>query len=264
MLLRRAIGVASGAGGVGFPHGANNARDNNARANNALPFRRRPRTWRPNSYHGDEPGVYVIGSTTNDGDFFACHQNDTTYVLCFDTLLHADAISYSLETYHVRHGAFPNRDATLDGMNLGTPMFDIDRRRVTVRHVPLTDLLLRVRGTGIVLSILARTDVDGTFVWKDVWGDNTPAAVRDALNGAWALERAFDSDSDSDSDSSDSGSGSGSDSEKRGGRKPGLLPRPAWPPKPTAGPPTSFSLPSFWEFLAFALHLVFYRPGRVM
>ena len=128
------------------------------------------------------PSARVFVVTTRRGrHLFGVHRADssdmyTSYVLGFDRNEHAMALAKGLEAYRRANGQFPPRDLTEGGMDL--PGCDL-RGAETMTHVavdelPLPDLIWRLRGTGIVLSLLTAVDDDPediTFRWQDVRPD---------------------------------------------------------------------------------------------
>lgn len=133
------------------------------------------------------------------------YEESTSYVLAFERVEHAMAIARGLEAYRRHHGVFPSRDSTAIA-ELG----ELEPHRGPMQHVAvdavdLMDLADRLRGTGIVLSLLAGT------CWKDLLEDD-PGWRLAKLNAAWqatADGTAF-----------------------RDG--PQLLPKPSWPPVKSA------------------------------
>lgn len=154
---------------------------------------------------GQRP-VHLI--TTHRGrHLFGIHRPDdhglyTSYVLGFHNGGHAQALARGLEAYRRTHGRFPPRDLSIADMELHTQHSgDEDMRHVAIDTVPLTDIITRLRGTGIVLSVFIPTGSSDSFRWADV-------QCRAELDAVMAkLDAAFDAEHME------------------------LLPKPHWPPQ---------------------------------
>lgn len=102
---------------------------------------------------------------------------------------HAVRVAKGLETYHRHHGCFPPRDRKPKDMQLRGIDPDIQLEAVRVEEVMMRDLLHRLQGSGIMLSVLKRdTDTPGSswiFEVKDVPTNQTTGCVVAALNRTW-------------------------------------------------------------------------------
>lgn len=127
----------------------------------------------------DRP-VFVV--TTRGGrHLFGVHRADrrdlyTSYVLGFDRAEHAQALAKGLEAYRRAHGEFPPRDLSVADMDLARHDHEAieDLAHVGVDEVPLAELLWRLRGTAIVLSLLTAVETgqdEFSFTWRDVRPD---------------------------------------------------------------------------------------------
>ena len=119
------------------------------------------------------------------------------------------AIARGLEAYRRHHGRFPSRDSTAI-MELG----ELEPHRGRMRHVAvdsmdLVDLADRLRGTGIVLSLLAATAADpAACAWSDLREDDDGIRLA-KLEAAWAATADMTTGPED---------------------GPRLLPKPTWPP----------------------------------
>lgn len=139
--------------------------------------------------------VYVV-TTTRHRTLFGLHRPcgvsrddaSNTYVLGFKASLHAEALAKSLQTYKARHGTFPRREVPVHDMNLPPGVnADIELKDVHVHMVELDDLMDRLRGTDIRVSVLTHVDESEglRFKWKDVHPDQGARAVTDMLKSAY-------------------------------------------------------------------------------
>lgn len=178
------------------------------------------------------PQRHVYAVTTHRGrHLFGVHRADrnqcyTSYVLGFDRAEHAIAVAKGLEAYRRAHGRFPPRDLCVDDMDLsGQDHGSVDdaMRHVAVDAVRLSELVERLDGTGIVLSLLTQVSPDDeedyTFMWTDV--DCSPrcqSAAASRLNALLSLR----------GDEPPPPVGGGGD------EVPALLPKPRWRARPRA------------------------------
>jgi len=145
----------------------------------------------------------------------------SSHVLGFTDEAHAVVVAKSLETYHRQHGRFPSRDLVANGLCMETVDSQIDLCHVGVERVCLADLLQRLRGTGIAVTLLtALHDPDATpasprmsFKCRDVRPDHTVTAVVRHLNRTWEDQLACPAKA-----------------TQLTVPVPDLLPRPVWPP----------------------------------
>lgn len=136
--------------------------------------------------------VYVITTpSTPASHLFGIHRpcggGDTTtsHVLGFQELNHAVSMAAGLEAHHDTHGCFPRRDLSIADMNLSAALAKqapAELTHVAVEKVEMDDLLQRLSGTGIVLSVL-RPAAEHKLTWNDV----LPASSNtvETLNNAW-------------------------------------------------------------------------------
>lgn len=179
--------------------------------------------------------VYVV--TTPRRQLFGIHRLSpqdelyTSHVLGFSDESHALLIAKSLESHYQKHGAFPKRDLAAPHLHLDGVDVSIQLSHVAVESVQLADLLQRLRGTGIVVSLLSRMHVADepdrlAFKCRDVRTECTTASVVGVLNRTWGTHRqrpltpvyhTYES--------------------LYGGLKlPSLMPKPTWPPASAAAP----------------------------
>lgn len=191
------------------------------------------------SSHLLAPQRHVYAVTTHRGrHLFGVHradhnQNYTSYVLGFDRQEHALAIAKGLEAYRRAHGRFPPRDLDVDVDDLDLARQDYseagDMIHVAVDAMQLSDLMERLRGTGIILSLLSPVEEDDdeddlVFKWTDIESGGSPWH-RDTvgrLNSLLPLR---------------------GDEPPPAARRgvPALLPKPRWPARPRVGRALAFS-----------------------
>lgn len=164
-----------------------------------VPFQGRRRAAHPQppaSTAIPTPSLFVV-SVAADQQLFGVHRADadapyTTYVLGFRARRHAEALAAGLEAYRAAHGVFPPRDLSdIDGaVELDLTGLDLESGYsdglLRVEDVTLPAMLQRLRGTGIVLSVLSTDgEEDGTFEFRDVRPDASAPAVAAALDRLW-------------------------------------------------------------------------------
>lgn len=196
---------------------------------------------------GPQQQVYVVTTTAappaSTKQLFGVHRQRSpdecfaTYVFGFKEQRHAEIVARSLDNYHKKHGTFPSRDidAIAHQVDLVAPpppaaAEDDDQApqqggSVSVDAVALSDLLLRVRGTGITITLLSRDEARPdrlTFTCKDVRADTTLSAVVSRLNTAWSTSPAAEKPRYY------------TLSEDK--TTPRLLPKPVWPPSGSSRP----------------------------
>lgn len=148
------------------------------------------------------PPLYVVTTPRGGGGrehLFGVHRRNrddsyTSFVLGFWDKKHADELAEGLEAYHRQHARFPPRDVgELTAMARSCTdavvaqcgrARRVDPALVAVQAVALAELLDRLRGTGIVVSILTATDGEGPFKWRDVHTDEASEVVRAVLERA--------------------------------------------------------------------------------
>ena len=177
----------------------------------------------------------------------------TSYVLGFQEARHAQTIAESLETYHRLHGRFPPRDLAVAALDLMSPGSGktaggggekLELRSVCVRAVELADLLQRLKGSGIVVTLMTCDPWEGShtgFTSRDVPSDASTTAVVEALNSIWRRRGGNDNDTDTDKSQQPqyttvrdlsiwTSSGDDADADDDDEWLPRLLPRPPWSP----------------------------------
>lgn len=175
--------------------------------------------------------VFVV--TTRGGrHLFGVHRADerdqyTSYILGFDRNEHAMALAKGLEAYRRATGRFPPRDLTIADMDLTghNPAAVKAMEHVAVDQMQLPDLLWRLRGTGIVLSLLTAVNGDGgdeddwSFRWEDIRSDpHWPRTSVQRLNQVLRGDKTVVQSAEHEQQAVDGG-----------GEVPALQPRPAWP-----------------------------------
>lgn len=140
--------------------------------------------------------VYVV--TTPNKHLFGVHRHNKedqyqSFVFGFRDEHHARLIARSLESYYLRHGTFPPRDLSVAQMNLTELVSsDVQLCNVSVEQLHLADLLDRLKGTGIVVTVLSKDDEfpeHMAFKCRDVRADTTTPSVVGALNRIWHAHR---------------------------------------------------------------------------
>lgn len=134
-----------------------------------------------------------------------------SHVFGFSDPRHARLMAAALDGHYRRHGRFPESDVGVPGPDTlfralrpeDARLDVVEPASLDIVELSLSELLLRLRGTGVVVTLLHPTE-GGTLGRKTVAPDLTTSAVREALAAAWAA------------------------SEPAGE----LLPKPAWPPLP--------------------------------
>lgn len=141
--------------------------------------------------------VYVI--TTPNAHLFGIHRRrplsdgideTTSHVLGFQELGHAVAMAAGLEAHRDTHGCFPRRDLSISEMNLSASLArqaPPQLTHVSVEQVELDDLLERLSGTSIVLSLL-RSAADNKLTWHDVHPASSTTVQQ--LNNTWHAAQA--------------------------------------------------------------------------
>lgn len=161
------------------------------------------------------PRVFVV--TTPANHLFGVHRHtrEGNYQSCvfgFRDRQQADSIARSLESHYAEHGAFPSRDLTAEGLKIMESLrpSDIALRELSVLPLPLPDLLRRLRGTGIVVTLLSyeAPEGGGAFRCQDVYTDASTSSVVGNLNRAWHRTTTASHRHDADA--------------------PSLLPKPVW------------------------------------
>lgn len=137
--------------------------------------------------------VYVI---TTPNTLFGIHrrrpfsdamEETTSHVLGFQELSHAVAMAAGLEAHHDIHGCFPRRDLSIADMNLSAELArkaPAQLTHVAVEQVELDDLMERLSGTGIVVSLL-RPDGPHKLTWNDVHPRASNVSTVQTLNNVW-------------------------------------------------------------------------------
>lgn len=157
--------------------------------------------------------VYLVTTTTapqslprNHKHLFGVHRCDqeglyTSHVFCFKEELHAELIAKALQTHHSRHGDFPARDLSpssssstggfrcMDGLDAGGLDPSIELTHVEIQREKLSELLHRLRGTGIVVSLLTGAGSEATgrllFKCRDVRTETTKRSVVENFVRCW-------------------------------------------------------------------------------
>lgn len=156
-----------------------------------------------------QPRVFVIttpgsspaapaSSVTHQPHLFGVHFHDkrtqeyTSHVFGFTDGQHARLVAKGLESYYRRHGTFPPRDRRprfleLRGMDPGVQL-----EHVEVLEMGMPDLLHRLQGSGITVSLLTRDAAKANggggkhrFQARTVTTDTTSVSVVAALNRNW-------------------------------------------------------------------------------
>jgi hypothetical protein len=190
----------------------------------------------PPTHPGARP-VYVV-TTRGGAHLFGVHRanskgTSTSHVLGFHDNAHAIALARGLEAYRREHGHFPPRDNGVQ--NMGLQSLDLagigEFQHVAVDALALSDLAVRLAGTGIVLSLLQAVgkEEEFTFRWTDIECNSArKETVVKRLNETMGKD-AWPAPS----------------GRARPGlaREPALLPRPVWPPPCNGGMPSPACVP---------------------
>lgn len=159
----------------------------------------------PRRRHRADQQVFVVTTKplgAPSPHMFGVHRPDrqdqyTSYILGFCQEEHARALATGLDNFFERFGEFPERDAS-------SPDFAADDKdqfasasqrrltRVQVESLPMSELLVKLQGTGIVLSVLAPADDGGpavVFKWSNVRISATPCQIIGRLDRNWRLSR---------------------------------------------------------------------------
>ncbi len=140
--------------------------------------------------------VFVV--TTPANHLFGVHRltregHSQSCVFGFLERQQADLIARSLESYHLQHGTFPPRDLAAERVALVDSLrpSDLALRDLRVQPLALPDLLYRLRGTGIVVTLLSLDTANGSsktvaFRCQDVYTDTSASSVLGTLDRAWS------------------------------------------------------------------------------
>lgn len=150
------------------------------------------------------PRVFVITTrglpaapaspATHQPHLFGVHFRDKrtqeyrSHVFGFTDGQHARLVAKGLETYYRRHGTFPPRDTRPRFLELRGVDPGVQLENVAVQEVAMPDLLHRLQGSGIAVSLLTRDDETGgkhRFQARTLTTDATPVSVVAALNRNW-------------------------------------------------------------------------------
>lgn len=182
-------------------------------------------------YHPRQQPVYVVTTPAGEAPkhLFGVHrpvapQSDIyqSHVLGFRSEHHAELLARSLESYYLKHGCFPPRD-----MPTATRFLDslvpchTPCKNVAVERMDLPELLVRLRGTGIVVTLVTPAG-ERKLSCEDVRAGATYLATVSNLNRAWAETAS--------QQSLPSGTGSAMDLPKLLPQLK-LQPKPRWPPR---------------------------------
>ena len=136
--------------------------------------------------------VFVVSTPANHLFGVHRHTREGHYQSCvfgFRDRQHADLIARSLESYYLEHGTFPPRDLTAEWkplvQSLRASDVTLENLRVEPHHLP--HLLRRLRGTGIVVTLLSLDPPagGGAFRCQDVYTDTSAASMVENLNRVW-------------------------------------------------------------------------------
>lgn len=138
----------------------------------------------------DARPVFYI--STSKKDMFGLHQrrHDGTYashVITFTVKEHAEVVAKGLEKFHTQHGAFPSRETDMDSMNLPSDVDGVVLDKVSVHSTNIEDLVARLAGTAICLTLVRFLEDDATFEFHDLRPDSSPKTTRDALQNNWNM-----------------------------------------------------------------------------